>query len=519
MCKEGKKIKHSIFSLINIVNAITDGIIITDPAGNIIRANNAIEKMLGYPKKGLNGKHASALGSGEDRDAEMVVDMITMLRAKGRVDNFETVFLKMNGDLCNVEYNISLIKNSDGNTIGAVSIVRDISVRKTMEQQLFQAEKLRSLGELAGGVAHDFNNALAAILGRAQLIKKKLEFTDDVHKMEKLKNEIKKGLETIEGAAIDAAETVRRIQEFSRKRNDDKYVGIADLNNILEGAVEFTKVRWKDDAEANEITYTVSVDIPQLPSIMGSTSELREVFINLINNALDAMPRGGDISITASIIESNIVIKVSDTGTGIAQTIADRIFDPFFTTKGPRSTGLGMSVSYGIIKRHRGIISIHSSENEGTTFIVQLPLTMAKTKKKVLQHTEKPAKKASILIVEDEKGVRDLISDLLVCEGHEVENACDGGEAIEHFKRRNFDIVFTDLGMPGISGWQVSKEIKKLNKNTPVILVTGWEVSHKKEEIARSGVDFIVNKPFTTDQILEMVNKGVEIRGRSSAIQ
>lgn len=384
----------------------------------------------------------------------------------------------------------------------------------TDKTKLLQAEKLKSLGELAGGVAHDFNNVLAAILGRAQLMKKQFEFPGLTRERRKAMLELKKGIETIEYAANDGAETVRRIQEFSRMRADDKYLGIADLKNAIEGAVEFTKIRWKNEAEAEGIAYNVIIELAPLPSIEGSTSELREVCINLINNALDAMPQGGEIKITAVVDQDKIVINFSDTGIGITQEIKDRIFDPFFTTKGLRSTGLGMSVSYGIINRHCGSINVDGSEGRGTTFTITLPLAKTRLRKESTRQTRKTSKKVSILVVEDERGIRELLCDLLICDGHEVMDACDGSQAIKLFRQKNFDMVFTDLGMPGISGWQLAEEIKKIDKRIPVILVTGWEVLHKEAEIKKSGVDLVINKPFRMDQILQSVKEGIKLRNR-----
>jgi CheY-like chemotaxis protein/anti-sigma regulatory factor (Ser/Thr protein kinase) len=378
---------------------------------------------------------------------------------------------------------------------------------------LLQSEKLKSLGELAGGVAHDFNNVLAAILGRVQLLRMNLEKPSGGKERRKGVLELEKGLEIIEKASLDGAETVRRIQEFSRRRTDDKNITQVDINDLIRNALEFTRVRWKNEAESRGIQIKIRKELSSLPPIAGSASELREVFTNLINNAIDAMPQGGEIGIKTFKKNSHVSVELEDTGIGIPDTIRDRIFDPFFTTKGPQSTGLGMSVSYGIINRHGGTIKVKSVEGNGTSFTIQLPLSRetiegGREKKPI----RGKSKKARILVVEDKKEVCEVLKDILVNGGHEVETVPDGSEGVKLFKKKDFHLVFTDLGMPTKSGWQVAKEVKKINKNTPVALITGWEVQLDRSKLKKSGVDLVINKPFKVDQVLRLVQEGMELK-------
>jgi CheY-like chemotaxis protein len=213
------------------------------------------------------------------------------------------------------------------------------------------------------------------------------------------------------------------------------------------------------------------------------------------------------------------VITIHDTGIGIPQGTQDRIFDPFYTTKGVQSTGLGMSVSYGIINRHRGTIKVDSSEGAGTTFTIILPLH-----EQVPQEGENAApqqeqqKKARILVIEDESEVRNLLTDILLSGGeHEVESASDGSHGIELFKRNHFDIVFTDLGMPGMSGWEVAEAIKRINKKVPVAIITGWNVELPASEMKERGVDLIAYKPFEVNQVLALVQDGMKIKEKFKA--
>jgi CheY-like chemotaxis protein/anti-sigma regulatory factor (Ser/Thr protein kinase) len=386
-----------------------------------------------------------------------------------------------------------------------------------MERKLLQSEKLKSLGELAGGVAHDFNNVLAAILGRAQLLKMIFEPPPGVKENRKSMIELKESLDVIEQASRDGAETVRRIQEFARRRDDDKHFATVDLNGIVNNALDFTRTKWKDGTESKGIKITIQKELSILPTTLGSAAELREVFTNLINNAVDAMPQGGEIRIKTYIKDSHIVVNVEDTGSGIPKALRDKIFDPFFTTKGVQSTGLGMSVSYGIIRRHRGTISVDSTEGEGTTFTLKLPVRITAEEQEV-KHTSGEIKKARILVIEDEAGIQNLLSAILRKGGHEVEIATSGDQGIEIYENNEFDLVFTDLGMPGMSGWQVAEKVKGINGRVPVVLITGWDIRQEESEMKDSYVDLIVHKPFEVDHVLNVVQEGLILRDRFKAV-
>ena len=378
-----------------------------------------------------------------------------------------------------------------------------------MEERLLQSEKLKSLGELAGGVAHNFNNILAIILGRTQLLRRNTETPPEKKERRKLVEELRKSLDIIEKASFDGADTVRRIQEFSRKKSEDynnKNFTDVDLNEVINSTLEFTKVKWQDEAVTKGIKISITKELDSLAPVAGNPTELREVFINLINNAVDALPEGGTITVKTFMDNDNVVSVIEDTGVGISKDVQDKIFDPFFTTKGVQSTGLGMSVSYGIINRHQGTIALKSGEGQGTSLTIKIPKREgAVQEQKREESLSNDPKKATILVVEDEEDVRELLKDILTDGGHTVEFTQDGKKGIELFQERKFDMVFTDLGMPGMSGWQVAEQIKKINKNTPVVLITGWEVQEKGRELKKSGVDMVVKKPFRVNEILELV--------------
>jgi len=516
--KTEKEIKNARDFLENIFKTTADGIIVSDPEGYITMVNNATEKMLGYSKDELIGMHPTEFGIKGSEHEKKREEFTTQLQEEGLVDGFEHTWLRKDRSIVDVGLNITFLKDTQGNITGAVASIRDITERNKMEAKLAQSEKLKSLGELSGGVAHDFNNVLAAILGRVQLLR--MQFKPPSGKQEKRKSmlDLLKSLDIIERASLDGAETVRRIQEFSRKRVDDKRFTQIDINELVDNALEFTSIRWENDSESKGVKIKIQKELSPLPPTSGSASELREVFTNLINNAIDAMPKGGSIKIKTFKENNHISIKVEDTGVGISESVRNRIFDPFFTTKGVQSTGLGMSVSYGIINRHGGTILVDSTEGKGTIFTITIPIS---DNIRVEEEKTKPVleekRKSTILVIEDEEEVRNLLYDILIENGHQVETASDGKQGIDIFKKKDFDLVFTDLGMPGTSGWEVAETVKSINGRIPVAIITGWNVELKETEMRERGVNLIAYKPFKIDQILRLVQEGMELKEQFKA--
>jgi len=381
-----------------------------------------------------------------------------------------------------------------------------IAEQERIREQFSQVEKLSALGELASGVAHDFNNTLAGILGRAQLLLR----TDDPEK-------IQRGLDIIIRTAQDGAKTVKRIQDFARQRRDHNFE-LFSIDQILSDAAEITRPRWKNCAEAANIHISVDLEIDSNAMIMGDDSELREVLVNMLFNALDAMPEGGKLILSTQTVGESVVVKIKDTGIGMYPEVRQKVFDPFFTTKGKAGLGLGLAVSFGIIARHGGTIDVDSEYGKGTEFRISLPLASLVTdalpapKPQITQSTvslvrlpEKPQTK--ILVVDDEDFVRELLQDILEAEDCEVFVAENGSMALEIFQTIKFDGVFTDVGMPGMSGWELAQAIRSKNQNIPIAVITGWGEAVGSTEQKEAGVDWVVAKPFSADRIVELVNE------------
>ena len=371
------------------------------------------------------------------------------------------------------------------------------------QDQLVRIEKLRALGEMASGVAHDFNNLLAAILGRTQLLQR---YVQDP--------KLAGWLQVIERSALDGAQTVRRLQEFARVRRDQPMIPV-DLNAVIRETLEITQSRWHEDALRQGVVIDVRTSTAPLPSVAGDAVELREALTNLILNAVDAMPRGGTLTVSSAVAGDVIELTVADTGVGIPATIKEKIFDPFFTTKGPQGTGLGLSMTYGILRRHGARIAVESEEGRGTTFRIAFPCHRPVTPPAPLAVAEPPLVAGlRCLVVDDEESVAAVLGDVLEASGHQVVVLTDGAEAIERVQREPFDLVFTDLTMPRVSGWEVAQAVKAAAPGVPVFVVTGFGVELSTAERRAHGVAGIISKPLRIEDITRAVAQVSRTMGR-----
>ncbi len=363
------------------------------------------------------------------------------------------------------------------------------------QDQLVRTEKLRALGEMASGVAHDFNNVLASILGRAQLL---LERIQDV--------KLRRWLQVIERAAMDGARTVRRLQDFTGIRRDQPAVAV-DLNQVVQQVLEATESTWRQDARRRGVEIEALTDLAErLPQIAGDPAELREAFTNLVLNAVDAMPRGGQLTVRTSTADGQVMVEVIDTGTGIPEPIRQKIFDPFFTTKGPKGTGLGLSMAYGILARHSGRITVESDEGRGTTFRLSFPPS-DQVAEAATEPTPAAASTVSLrcLVVDDEEEVAEVVADILITAGHVAVIAASGQAAVDLFSAAPFDLVFTDLAMPGMTGWQVARAVKASAPEVAVVMMSGFGVEVEPAELRNNGVDLVLSKPLQIRDVLRAV--------------
>jgi len=362
-------------------------------------------------------------------------------------------------------------------------------------EQEIHAQKMAALGELSFGVAHNVNNTLTGILGRAQLI---LRNSNDPGKVEA-------GLELIIKSAEDGAHIIRRIQDFARQRPSREFETIS-VAELLKDACEMTRPRWESRSEFAPIRFALHADCQA--HVKGDPVELREVLVNMIYNAVDAMPSGGEVRVSTQESRERVVICITDTGTGMGPEVKQRLFDPFFSTKGKAGTGMGLAVSFGIIRRHEGSIEVDSEPGRGTTFKISLP-KVAQTSTDAAQNVITAASRTSdedkvrILVVDDETHVREVLIEALEGEGCEVVSAPSGEIALALFDQYEgkFDAVFTDIGMPEMSGWELVNEIRERSKTIPLAIVSGWADAISVQTRNAVNADWVVAKPFDINKI------------------
>ncbi len=387
------------------------------------------------------------------------------------------------------------------NAPATMILVSDVSALRDLQERLIRGEKLRALGELAAGVAHDFNNNLGIILGRTQILQMKASDPD-----------VLAGLEVIRQAAMDGGQTVRRIQQYARVREEAQNE-VLHLASVAGEVLEITKGKWKNEAERRGIKVAVRIEAEDAPPIMGTRAEVREALMNLIFNAVDALPMGGSIVIRARADGAETVLEVEDDGIGMSEEVKRRMFEPFFTTKGLAGNGLGLSMVYGTVSRHRGTIEVVSAEQVGTIVRMRFPSVDPMTADLTPPERHPAPYPARILVVDDERELLGVMRDALAREGHAVVTAECGAEGVARFREGAFDAVLTDLGMPDVSGWEVVRIVRLEGGPRPVLgLVTGWGATVSDEVMTAHGVDFVVSKPFDVEFLTSRVNQALAAR-------
>ncbi|MFQ5685498.1 MAG: response regulator [Candidatus Scalindua sp.] len=403
--------------------------------------------------------------------------------------------------------------------------------RKQVEEALLQSEKLQSLGTITAGVSHDFNNILTIISDNVQLLEGRRSGDEELTKI----------LRTIKKAGNDGAQIVRGMLKFTKTAEDTAGFMPFDINELINQAIDFTKPRWQNAAQAGGISYHIDTEgMKMVPTVLCDTTEMREVFVNMINNALDAMPDGGCITVATRCVrrpaeaesaelrvegrEDNasglrtqtyelkgdfVEIKFTDNGAGMSGKVRKRIFDPFFSTKGVEGTGLGLSTTYGVVTGHGGNIEVESEEGKGSTFILQLPQAdkADSPEESSEKKQEMKANSLRILVVEDEEQICDILVKFLTGGGHMVRTVDNGREAIILSKIVDYDLILCDLAMPEVNGQEVVQALNKLEKRPKIGLITGWDGEIKPVGSEDIKVDFIIKKPFGFSELTKQMNK------------
>lgn len=365
---------------------------------------------------------------------------------------------------------------------------------------LIEQERLRALGQMASGVTHDFNNALAPILGFTDLMLMRPQMLEN-------KERVIEYLQTIHTAAKDAANVVNRLREFYRAREVSEVFPPVSLNALVDQALALTQPKWKGQAQAGGITIQIDKDLDDIAAVPGNESDLRELLTNLIFNAVDAMPDGGTLTLRTRADGAQVWLEVRDSGTGMTEEVRRRCLEPFFTTKGEGGTGLGLPMVYGIVQRHEGSVDIQSEPGHGTRFCIRLPLTHSRMGNQVEPTEDAELPPMDVLVVDDEPGVLRFVKDFLEGDHHRVETAGDGVEGLKKFYSHKFDLVVMDRAMPRMSGDQLAAAIKQAQPGTPVILLTGFGELMSAQNEKPPGVDAVVSKPVSTRTLRRAISR------------
>jgi signal transduction histidine kinase/ActR/RegA family two-component response regulator len=384
-------------------------------------------------------------------------------------------------------------------------------LRRT-QQTVVQQERLRALGQMASGVAHDINNVLCPVVAYSELL---LRALPDLPESER------RYLQTIQRSGDEIAHIVRRLREFYRRRSDTEELVQVNINPVIEEVIGLTRPRWRDQAQREGITIEIQRDLqPNVPLLSSDPSDVREALINLIFNAVDALPQGGTITMAtrlenspvadeSQVAKQQLLIEVRDNGIGMDEKTRQRCLEPFFSTKAQRGgTGLGLAMVYGMMQRHEGRIEIESTPGLGTCVRLAFPIreAAAATDSAVVVPLRSRSRCLRILCIDDEPQVRLLLQDCLGELGHLVTTASSGKQGVELFhaalqSENAYHTVITDLGMPGLDGHQVARTIKAESPGTPVVMLTGWGAAMNENGETAPEVNAVVSKPACVSEL------------------
>jgi PAS domain S-box-containing protein len=491
--------------------SMTDGFVYVDMTGIIRESNESYRRMLGYSEAELSGRTYRDLTPEKWHAIEEKI-VAGQILAKGFSDVYEKEFQSKDGTVFPVELRSFLLRSDSGEAEGMWAIVRDISERKRadknrqdLESQLHQAQKMESVGRLAGGVAHDFNNLLSIILGYSEIVLTSLGKAHPRHDQ----------LEQVYQAGLRAKDLTRQLLAFSRKQVLE--MKAVDVNSVVTG---FEKLLRRLIGE--DIDLVMALASRKL-TVKADTAQLEQVLMNLAINARDAMPQGGTLTIETEMVEldkayaerkpgvvpgTHVMIVISDTGCGMNPETIEHIFEPFFTTKGAeKGTGLGLATSYGIVKQHGGSIWVYSEPDKGTTFKIHLPLHAGNCRSEAPRVKRLPSVEGviTVLIVEDDSSVRKLAVRILSEQGYAVIESTDVADAIGKAGAHAgpLDLVLTDVVMPGMKGPEVFSRIHQHHPEARVLFMSGYTDSMiTRQGILEEGIQFI-QKPFTVKGLLE----------------
>ena len=490
----------------NLFEESKDTIFISNTEGYFVDINKAGLELFGYETEEeifqVNIASQILFDPNEQRK------YLSKIELDGFVKNYSLEMKTKEGKKIDVLLTASVVRDEKGKTIAYRGIIRDITNQKSLEQQLMQAQKMESLGTLAGGLAHDFNNILGGILGYSSFIKTKMDVSNPYFKY----------IETIENSAMRAAELTSQLLSFSR--SDRFNIRPIDVNSIIR---EILNIITRTFDKSIEI---IPILDDRLPTVEGDAGQIQQVIMNLCVNARDSMPNGGKLILETAVqmidddyVKSHLSVKkgnyvtftISDSGTGMDQETKNRIFEPFFTTKEKgKGTGLGLAMVYGVVKSHEGFISVYTEIGMGTTFKIYLPVSGKKQEFFSSIESDIDCRGTeTVLVVDDEETICKFMKELLEAKGYTVLTANNGEEAVDIFSEHKDEIalVILDLIMPKMGGDIAFGKMKEIGGNFKTILISGYSKVGKAQELMDSGVDCFIQKPFKGNNLLVQAKK------------
>jgi signal transduction histidine kinase/CheY-like chemotaxis protein len=381
---------------------------------------------------------------------------------------------------------------SSGEVVSLTGANIDFTAQKLLEKDQIKHQRIKAIGEMSSSIAHDFNNSLQQISGNLEVIKLQ----------KNLSSKSADRLNNISGIIADAASRVDALQKFGDSENDAKKIEQIDFNVLIEESLDQSRPLWKDGMEKKGLRFRMITDFKDIPKFEGHKGVLKSAIHNLIKNSIEAMPKGGDIKITTSCRGKQVFATFTDTGFGMDEKTKIKVFEPFFSTKGFKlGRGLGMSGVYNTIKDYNGDITVKTSKpNEGTTFEISFPAIHKEEAKETIETKPQEKEVFNILWVDDDVMITKDVCELIELMGHTCTIANSGKTALAHLHENRYDLVFTDIGMPEMNGWEFIKKVRNdFSKDIKIITVSGWSIDAKVKK--EHGIDVVLQKPFTVEKL------------------
>jgi PAS domain S-box-containing protein len=492
-----------------ILEQMVDAVLVAEGSGRIVLANRAAHELFDFygaewPRLGHGTPPLTRLPWNlfDAQGDEIPPHQRPFARAlRGETTRTEVRIVTESGRESWVWISASPLRDEQGNVAGVVWLGHETTEERGRREREAQGEKLRALGQLASGVAHDLNQYLGLVAGYGDLTARAIDgAAPDL-------TGAREALEVVVRAAMDGSETVNRLLSFARPAQEGPAETV-EIGGLLREVAMLTAPRWRDDAQHAGGPIGVTVKVTGDTTIKGWPSSLREAFTNLVFNAIDAMPSGGTIHLAARQEGDQVIASVTDSGVGIPAEALRHVFEPFFTTKGTRGTGLGLAIVYGIAERHQGTVSISSPPGQGTTVLLTCPSGAVAPPPLVRPVEARPRTGLRILVVDDEPAITRMVAMMLGPHGHDVTTAMSGEEALGrlHDADAPFDLILSDLGLgDGMNGWDLLEHVRGGASNARFILSTGWGAQIDQDEVVARGGERLLPKPYRLSDLLAAV--------------